>query len=94
MKDNTVGLMEHTHERHHCWTDGAHTCRSCPTLLAGRFTQLCPGRAAWVLRTLLASLGGEPRAATEPPSPVLSKCVKLLQLLSKQVCAGVTECAD
>ncbi len=38
-----------------------------------------------VVRLLLTAAGGEPRAPTEAPSPLISKCNRALQLLAKHV---------
>ena len=46
---------------------------------------LAPGRVTTAVKTMLAGLGGEPRAATEAPSPQLAKCSRALELLLKQV---------
>ncbi len=41
-----------------------------------RFSMLNPGRVLGVVRLMLGALGGEPRAATEAPSPMLAKCTR------------------
>lgn len=46
---------------------------------------LWPGRIISVVRMLLSSVGGEPRAPTEPPSPLIAKCMRVLDLLAKKV---------
>ncbi|KAL6760145.1 intraflagellar transport protein [Haematococcus lacustris] len=54
------------------------------------FTVLWPGRILGIVRLLLGSLGGEPRAPTEAPSPLLAKCSRALDLLAKQA-PGLSE---
>ena len=46
---------------------------------------LWPGRITACVRLLLSAVGGEPRAPTEPPSPLISKCMRALELLGKYV---------
>ncbi len=46
---------------------------------------LNPGRITNIAKILLTAVGGEPRAATESPSPMLSKCTRALELLGKHV---------
>jgi len=38
---------------------------------------------------LLGSVGGEPRAPTEAPSPLIGKCMRALDLMAKHVGASV-----
>ena len=52
------------------------------------YAVLWPGRIIGIVRMLLNSVGGEPRAATEAPSPLISKCNRALDLLAKQVGKG------
>ena len=49
------------------------------------YVVLAPGRVTNAVKTLLGGLGGEPRAATEAPSPQLGKCSRALELLLKHV---------
>jgi tetratricopeptide repeat protein 21B len=49
------------------------------------YTVLSPCKVTTAVRTMLSGLGGEPKAATEAPSPQLSKCGRALDLLLKQV---------
>ena len=49
------------------------------------YVVLAPGRVTNAVKTMLEGLGGEPRAATEAPSPQLGKCTRALELLLKQV---------
>ncbi|KXZ45770.1 hypothetical protein GPECTOR_50g563 [Gonium pectorale] len=48
------------------------------------YTALNPARITYVVRLLLQSIGGEPRAPTEAPSPLISKVTRALDLLNKQ----------
>ncbi len=50
------------------------------------FVTLMPCRITSIVRTLLSSIGGEPRAPTEAPSPLITKVNRALELLGKQVC--------
>ena len=52
------------------------------------YVVLAPGRVTNAVKTLLGGLGGEPRAATEAPSPQLGKCSRALELLLKHVRGG------
>ena len=49
------------------------------------YTVLNPGRVTNIAKVLLGSVGGEPRLSTEAPSPMLSKCMRALELLGKYV---------
>ncbi|KAG1671374.1 hypothetical protein FOA52_002984 [Chlamydomonas sp. UWO 241] len=49
------------------------------------YLSLSPTRVVGAVRMMLASVGGEPRAPTEAPSPVLGKCSRALELLLKWV---------
>ncbi|PNW81978.1 hypothetical protein CHLRE_06g268800v5 [Chlamydomonas reinhardtii] len=48
------------------------------------YAALNPARITAVVRLLLQSIGGEPRAPTEAPSPLISKVTRALDLLNKQ----------
>lgn len=48
------------------------------------YAVLNPARITGVVRLLLQSIGGEPRAPTEAPSPLISKVTRALDLLTKQ----------
>ena len=43
------------------------------------FTQLNPSRIIGVVRLFLGALGGSPKTADEPVSPLLTKCERYLQ---------------
>ncbi|GIL85609.1 hypothetical protein Vretimale_13293 [Volvox reticuliferus] len=48
------------------------------------YAVLNPARITHVVRLLLHGVGGEPRAPTEAPSPLISKVTRALDLLNKQ----------
>ncbi|EFJ52945.1 hypothetical protein VOLCADRAFT_78980 [Volvox carteri f. nagariensis] len=48
------------------------------------YAVLNPARITTVVRLLLQGVGGEPRAPTEAPSPLISKVTRALDLLNKQ----------
>ncbi|DBB04932.1 TPA: hypothetical protein ACH3X3_010212 [Trebouxia sp. C0006] len=54
------------------------------------FTRLNPSRVLGVVRLFLGALGGTPKAADEPASPLLTKCERLLQALLKH-CPGMAQ---
>jgi len=56
-----------------------------PLSLAGTFAAAAPVRVLAAVRGMAATVGSEPRSATEPPSPVLTKCLRALELLSRYV---------
>ncbi|KAG2502129.1 hypothetical protein HYH03_000619 [Edaphochlamys debaryana] len=47
------------------------------------YAALNPARITLVVRLLLQAIGGEPRAPTEAPSPIISKVTRALDLLNK-----------
>jgi len=49
------------------------------------YLSLSPTRMVGAVRLMLATVGGEPRAPTEAPSPILGKCSRALELLVKWV---------
>uniref|UniRef100_A0A7S0S5T6 Tetratricopeptide repeat-like domain-containing protein n=1 Tax=Chlamydomonas leiostraca TaxID=1034604 RepID=A0A7S0S5T6_9CHLO len=53
------------------------------------YVALWPGRVLSVVRLLLTGVGGEPRAPTEAPSPLIAKCTRALDLLNKHAPALV-----
>lgn len=57
-----------------------------------RYSALWPGRVTGVVRLLLSGVGGEPRAPTEAPSPLISKCTRALELLNKHVRPALVSC--
>ncbi|KAA6420554.1 MAG: tetratricopeptide repeat 21B [Trebouxia sp. A1-2] len=54
------------------------------------FTRLNPSRVLGVVWLFLGALGGTPKAADEPASPLLTKCERLLQALLKH-CPGMAQ---
>ncbi|MEW5298948.1 MAG: hypothetical protein WDW36_002017 [Sanguina aurantia] len=55
------------------------------------FAVLDPARLAASIKLLLSNVGGEPRAPTEAPSPLIAKCNRALDRLSKQA-PSLIEC--
>lgn len=55
------------------------------------FAALDASRIMGIVRLLLSSLGGDPRSLTEAPSPIIGKCTRALELLSRHTLA-LPEC--
>lgn len=45
----------------------------------------CPVRVLGIVKLMLSLVGGDPRGPTDPPSPLLAKCSRALELLVKTV---------